>query len=174
MDSQTLRVGAAKVVCSAVVLVAIGLLSVWIGQAWLVASLGSATFIQVLTPHEPSARIWPTAAGQACGIVGGYAGVYAAFAWAAPRFEAGDPLAMRRVLAVLVAVAVTAALQLGLRARCAAGGALALLLALGQETPDWAGLARLAVGVALVTFLGEFARRIVLSIGPPAQGSRAA
>jgi len=84
MLPPALRKAMAQVVLASLVLLLIGLLSVWSGQAWLAPSLASAAFIQILTPETPSARAWPMVAGQACGIAGGYAGVYGALAIAAP------------------------------------------------------------------------------------------
>lgn len=57
---------------------------------------------------------------------------------------------------------VTSVLQRILRATSAAGGATALIVALGAETATADGAARLAAGILLVTLLGEAARWLVL------------
>ena len=152
-----------QVVSAVLVLGVIGLVSIWTQQALLVASLGSAAFIQVLTPDIPSAKIWPMAVGQIAGVAGGFAGVFATAAVSAPPFVHDHPLTWTRLAAAVVAIAVCAALQVSLKAISAAGATLALLLALGSEPPTWSGAARLVAGVALVTALGELARHAVLA-----------
>ena len=145
------------------VLAVIGLLSVWTQQPWLVPSLGSAAFVQTLTPKETSATPWSIGVGQLCGVAGGFLGVYLLGAQAAAPFVSDHALTWVRLGAVVVALAVTVAIQLGLKATSAAGATLALLLSLGAEPPSWASLGALAVGVALVTGLGEIARRTVIA-----------
>lgn len=157
---------AVQVVSAVVVVGVIGLVSIWTGQAVLVASLGSAAFIQLFTPDTPSAKIRPMAVGQFAGVGGGFAGVYIAAAASAPPFLHDHPLTWIRLAASVIAIAVTAMLQIGLKAVSAAGATLALLLSLGSEPPTWTGAARLVIGVALVVALGELARRAVLASEP--------
>lgn len=147
-----------------IVLGLIGLFSVWAHEAWLLPSLASAAFLQTLTPNEPSARPWNTAVGQLAGAVGGFAGVFLTSAWATPTFMGDHPLAMARVAAAVIGVFVAALLQHLLKATSAAGGATALIVAVGAETATAAGVLRLVCGVLLVTTLGEAARRIILAV----------
>jgi hypothetical protein len=116
------------------VLAAIGVVFVWIQQPLLVPSLGSAVFVQVMSPTEPSARPWNTAMGQVIGLVGGMIGIFLAHATTVPNFLSSRPLILIRVLAV----------------------------AIGAETADWSGAGRLLAGILLVTALGEAARQFVL------------
>jgi hypothetical protein len=147
---------------AAIILTVIGAFSLWVQQPLLAASLGSAVFIQTLTPGEKSGRLWPTGIGQLAGVAGGLIGVILAHAEPAPMFMAAQPLVVARVLAACLAVLVTGCLQGVLKAVSPAGAATALILALGMEAPDWLGIVRLMTGIALVTVLGEAARQMLL------------
>lgn len=145
----------------AAAMVAIAALGVGLGEAWLVPSLGSAIFTQALSPEQPSAQPYSVGVGQLLGGAAGMAGVFAAGAGGTPAFM-GDHLVWARVLAVGIAVLLAAAAQILAGARTPAGGATALVVALGAESASWGGAGRLVVGIALVTVLGEAVRRAVL------------
>ena len=146
----------------ATVLGAIGGFSIYVQQPMLVPSLGSAIFLQTMTPEEPAARAWNTGMGQFIGAAAGFAAVFLLSAAWTPHFMGDNPLTMPRVAAAIAAVIVTCLLQRVLRATSAAGGATALIVALGAETATVDGAARLAAGILLVTLLGEAARWLVL------------
>ena len=147
----------------AAVMVVIAALSVWLGECWLVPSLGSAVFTQTLTPHQPGARPYGVGVGQLVGAAAGMVGVFVAGAGDVPAFM-GEHVAWARVLAVGVAVLLGAGVQAALDAKSPAGGATALVVALGAETASWSGAGRLVVGIALVTFLGEMVRQVMLRV----------
>jgi hypothetical protein len=144
------------------VLLIIGAVAVWAQQPFLVPSLASAVFVQTLAPHEPSATIWSASVGQLAGVVGGFVGLFLFAANTAPSFMDGHALTLARVGAAGIGGLVTAGLQLGLRAINPAGGATAIILAVGAESADWAGAGRLLCGISLVTLLGEAARLTLL------------
>ena len=52
-----------KTVLAAAVIGVVALISVWLQQPLLAPSLGSAVFVQVMSPDEPSAHPWNTAVG---------------------------------------------------------------------------------------------------------------
>lgn len=147
------------------VLAIIAALSVLLQQPLLVPSLGSAVFVQVMSPTEPNAKPWNTAVGQFVGVAAGLISVYVAFASTVPIFMGDHPLVWARVLAVVIAVTLTVLGENVLKATSPAGGATAVVLAIGAETGDWAGVGRMALAIVLVTALGEFARRIMLNRG---------
>ena len=151
-----------QVVLAALVLGVIGLVAVWTGQPLLAPSLASAAYAQILTPRTSSATAWSAGAGQIAGLVGGFVGVFASGAFAAPMFMGGHPLVDQRVLAAVIAIVVGAGLQLAIRATCPAGGATAVVVAIGAETASLDGAARMLVAIMLVTALGEAARRVIL------------
>lgn len=146
-----------------VVMVVIGLVAVWTQEPFLVPSLASAAFTQILSPTQPNASPYSVGVGQVIGAIGGFIGVYVAASAAQPLFMSGHPLVYARVLAVFIAILVAVSLQLAAKATSPAGGATALVLSLGLETPTWAGAGRLLVGIVLVTILGEIGRRLVLA-----------
>ena len=156
---------------ASIVLGLIGLLAVWSHEPILVPSLGSALFTQIYDASAPSASPWSIGVGQLAGLAGGFLGVAVAFAAPTPSFMGDHALVYARVLAVLIAVPVAAALQMLLRAVSPAGGATALVIALGAEAADWAGGLRMLVGIAVVTGLGEIARRLVLRSQAEAGGA---
>ena len=149
-------------VLAAIVMGVVALVAVWSREPILVPSLGSAVFTQIFSAREPSATFYSVGIGQVAGVVGGLFGVTIAFAASAPPFMGDHPLVYARVVAVVVAAIVTAALMILLGAVSPAGGATALVLALGAETPDVAGVVRMLVGIAVATGLGEAARLAVL------------
>lgn len=150
-----------QVVILAAVLSIIGVLAVFFQQPWLVPSLGSAVFVQVLTPTVPSARPYHISVGQLIGVLGGFTGVYAAQAVSTPIFTEQHTLVYVRVIAMIISVVVTAALQLTTKAISAAGGTIALLLALGLQAPTLQSLGELIAGILLVTILGEVGRKAI-------------
>ncbi len=145
----------------AAVMVVIAALSAWLGECWLVPSLGSAIFIQALSPEQPNARPYSVGVGQLVGGAAGMAGVFLAGAGDSPAFM-GEHVAWARVLAVGVAMLLGPAAQTLAGAKTPAGAATALVVALGAETASWGGAGRLVMGIALATALGEGVRQGVL------------
>jgi hypothetical protein len=144
------------------VLGAIGAFSLRVQDPMLVPSLGSAIFLQTMTPEQPSARAWNTGMGQLIGAAAGFAAVFLAAAEWTPHFMGKNPLTIARVAAACMAVLLTYVVQRILRATSAAGGATALVVALGAETATEDGAIRLVAGILLVTALGEAARWLIL------------
>ena len=152
-----------QVITVVVVIALIGLISVWTQQPVLVPSLGAAMFIQAFEHKQRSASTYRILVGQLTGVAGAFVGIYLAFAWATPSFMDHHALVYARVLAVCIAVFATAILQLVFKTTSPPGAATALIVALGAETPDWAGTLRLIAGIILVTTLGEIGRRLILA-----------
>jgi CBS-domain-containing membrane protein len=147
---------------AAAVLSLIGAISVLMQQPLIAPSLASAVLVQVMSPTEPSARPWNTVVGQLVGLAAGLTGVYAAFATTTPIFMGSHTLVWARVLAVVIAIALTVVGETILQASSPAGGATAVVLAIGAETANWAGFGRMVLAIALVTALGEIGRRAML------------
>jgi len=159
---------------AAIVLSAIGAIGLAAHDAYLVPSLGSAIFVQVMTPKEPSASLWSTLIGQLVALPAGFIAVYCCGAQAAPSFLSGHPLAADRLLAAAIAVVLTIAAQRALRATSPAGGAVALLLALGTTPSNWHGALLLGIGIVLVTLLGEPCRILILRQDQAVRGEKEA
>jgi hypothetical protein len=154
---------------AAIVLCAIGAIALAAHDAYLVPSLGSAIFVQVMTP-KPSASLWSTLIGQLVALPAGFIAVYSCGAEATAAFLSGHPLAADRLLAVAIAVVLTIAAQRALKATSPAGGAVALLFALDTTPPTGhaalllccSAALLLCVGIVLVTILGEPCRMLIL------------
>jgi hypothetical protein len=149
---------------AALVLGLVGALSIAVGEPLLVPSLGAAILLQVHLPDLPSARAWNTTVGQLCGAACGFAALAALDAAHDPSFSGLHSLTVGRVAATMAAVAGTLLSQALLGAINPAGGATALIVALGSEAATWVGVARLTAAVLLVTALGEGARRLSLRL----------
>ena len=118
----------------------IAALSVLLQEPLLAPSLASAMFVQVMTPGQPTAKPWNTAVGQLVGLAAGLIGVYVSFATTVPMFMGDHPLVWARVLAVVIAVVLKVVGQTVLKAFSPAGGATALVIAIGAEMGlgrDW-------------------------------------
>ena len=145
-----------------IVLTAIAALSWGMQQAWLVPSVAAAAFLQVFSPDQPSAKPYAIAAGQIIGGVAGFIAVLVTATTVAPAFTGDHHLLAGRFAAIVIAVALTSAGQALAKATSPAGSATAVVVASGVETATWLGAGRLLIGIALVTILGEVARRIAL------------
>lgn len=153
---------AAATVLSTAFITLVAAISYWTGNVLLAPSLGAAILTQVATPTIPSAKLWPIAVGQLCGLLGGICGVHLAAAAGLPPFTGAHPPLLPRVAAVAIAMPITGIAMFATRALCPVGGATALVVALGTETANWDGVWRLGAGIALVTALGEGARLAIL------------
>lgn len=146
------------------ILVAIGAFGIWTGYPWLVPSLGSATLLPTMSPQVPTARAWNTCVGQLVALVGGFAGVFAVGAETVPAYDASHSLAWARIAAVAIAVGITVLLQVITASENPAGGATALLVALGTLSASWQSAFILVIGILLVSILAEGARFVILRL----------
>ena len=147
-----------------IVLAVIGAFSLLVEQAWLVPSITAAAFLQVFSPDQTSAKPYAIAVGQIIGGAAGFVGVLVTASSGSPAFTGDHHLGAGRLAAIVIATALTSALQSAAKATSPAGAATAVIVATGVETTTWLGAGRLLVGIALVTILGEIARRLVLRI----------
>jgi CBS-domain-containing membrane protein len=148
------------VLVSTVVMAVIGALGLWAGEAWFFPSLGPTIFLQAVTPDQPGARAWNTLVGHTIGVAAGFAAVYLVGANHAPPSMSADMLTASRVAATALAVGATIGLQYPLRALHPPAAATTMLITLGGFKPGLHTVWLIAAGVALVTLLGESARRL--------------
>jgi hypothetical protein len=146
------------VLLSGLVIAGIGGLGVWAGQPWLFPSLGPTIFLQAVTPNDTSARPWNTVAGHAIGTAAGFLSVFVCGAEVAPLPADAGYVVGSRAAAAALAVALTVAGQLAIRAPHAPAAATTMLIALGGLQPDLRTLVAIAVGVGLIAGLGEVTR----------------
>lgn len=143
---------------SGLVIAGIGGLGTWAGQPWLFPSLGPTIFLQAVTPNDPSARPWNTVVGHAIGAGAGLLALFVCGADHAPLPASAGFVVGSRVAAAALAVALTVAGQLLIRAPHAPAAATTMLIALGGMQPDGRTLVALVVGVGLIAALGEITR----------------
>ncbi len=149
-----------------IVIGGIAALSVVAQEAWLAPSIAAAAFTQLFNPLQPGARPYTIVLGQIVGALAGFAGVYAAHAVNVGKLMGAHDLSWERVAAVAIAVAITAVVQIAVKARSPAGGTTAVVVAVGAEMADWSGAMRLLGGIVLVAVLGEIARQILIRAEP--------
>ena len=142
---------------------AVALFGYWAQAPWLVPSVGASAFIQLLLPEEPAGQAYDTGVGQLVGLVAGSVSVLVTGAAAAPVMSETHEIALVRVGAVALAIVLTAAVQIPLKALSAAGAAVAVLIAAGVASTTWPSFAVVAASIGLVTVLGEIARKILLA-----------
>jgi hypothetical protein len=150
--------GAYPAITAAVVIAAVGALAVLVRQPWLFPSLGPTIFLQVVNPDQPASKPWNTFAGH---FAGAAAAILALLLFGALHDQtavAGGSLTVGRAAASALAVGLTIALQQIAQAQHAPAAATTLLLTLGALQPNGRTALALAVGVGLVTGLGEVAR----------------
>lgn len=142
----------------------VALFGYWVQAPWLIPSVGASAFIQILLPDKPAGQAYDTGVGQLVGMVAGFASVLVTGAAAAPVMSETHEIALVRVGAVVLAVFLTSAVQVPLKALSAAGAAVAVLIAAGVASTSWASLGVIAASIGLVTALGEVARRTLLAV----------
>ena len=153
--------GALAPVAAALVLGLIGVFGMALGVPWLFPSLGPSIAIQAGTPGLPAARPWNVAAGHLIGLGCGIAAVWLTGAAGTPGVTEAHALAGARVAAAVLAVLASMWLQAAAKARHPPAEATTLLFALGALKPDSHTVLTVLGGVALVTVLGEIARRLL-------------
>ena len=131
-------------------------------EAWLAPSLASAAFSQMLHPDDTGSKPINIAAGQIIGVGAGFLGVWLAGAIHAHPLMGDHDLTYGRALAVSLAVLFASTAQSLTGFKTPAGGATALVAAIGIETVTWIGATRMLVGIAIVTVLGEIARQFLV------------
>lgn len=161
---RTPKVMATQTLSAVAVLAIIGALSVVSGLPWLAASLGPSVLTQTYSPEQKLATMRNTFLGQFIGLGAGFAGVYIVGAEAAAVLASGQPLVWARVAAVAVAFALIVPVQQAIKAKHPPAGSTALLLALGFEAPTLHTAWVMAVGITMVTVLGEVARLLVVRV----------
>lgn len=147
-------------VSAAVLTAAVGVTGLWAGMPWLFPSLGPTIFLQVHRPDLASARPWNVLAGHAAGIAGGIVGVLLLAAQDAPPVLSANVLTWPRLWAAVIAMALTLAIQVPIKASHPPAAATALLIALGGFSLTPREITVLVAGVLLVAVLGEGARQL--------------
>ena len=149
-------------VASASAILVAGLLGLAFHRPWLFASLGPSAFQLAEYPEQKSARAYNTIVGHLSGLAMGFAAVAVLGAWDAPKVLSTHHLTAIRVWASVIAIALTSAMILALRASHPPAGSTTLLVSLGSFS-TWADVRVVVIGVAIIAAVGEIFRFVRLS-----------
>lgn len=145
---------------SALLLLISGGIGLLLGQPWLFPSLGPSALLHAYHPSNPAARLYNTIMGHFLGIAAGYVSVFIFHASAVPAVLSTEQLTYQRLAASVLAMFLTVAGQIPLKAFHPPAAATTLLIALGAFKPGLKELQVLVIGVMIVAFIGEFFRRL--------------
>jgi hypothetical protein len=146
---------------AASLVLAVGLIGWAAGKPWILPSIGPTAYLLAYSPAEPASRFWNIVVGHLGGLLAGFAGVWLTNAWMAPNPLLTGGISGDRILASVIALALTLFILSVLRAHHPPAAATTLLVSLG--TFNTFGDARQVVyAVALIASFGEVARRVRL------------
>lgn len=148
---------------SGILMLAPGVLAVVTGQVWLFPSLGPTAFLQAEAPALRMSKLYNTLAGHLVGIVAGYAAIAALGLNGVDSVFVIHQVSAGRMWASVIAVTLTLAGQVIIKAAHAPAAATTLLITMGGFQRKWVDVADLAVGILIVALLGEALRRIRIS-----------
>jgi CBS-domain-containing membrane protein len=150
-----------------VMLLVVGGLALAVGEPLLFPSLGPTVFMQVQMPQQ-QARIWNTVIGHAVGVAVAVLALAATGATHTPPPITTGILSWQRELASALAVGLTIAGQVPLRAVHPPAAATTLLITLGAINPEWRAIAIISAGVILTAALGEAGHFVMTKALPDA------
>ncbi len=149
----------------------VGALGTVARQRWLFPSLGPTAFLQAEYPAHRTARLYHVVAGHGIGLAAGLVAVWLVGASSGSSVLVTHHLTAARTWAAVIAVALTIAGSLVLRASHPPAVSTSMLLALGSFRPTWHDALTIAVGVLVVALAGELLRRARLGNAPGAMPS---
>jgi hypothetical protein len=142
---------------SGALIAVVGAVGLLVGRPWLLPSLGPSAFLAAEMPAHPVTRPWNTVVGHAGGLLAGFAGVLLAGAAGSPSVLGDHVLVAPRVLAAIIAIALTAILGAILAASHPPAAATTLLVALGSIKTLEDSI-NLMAGVVVIAIAGELFR----------------
>lgn len=142
----------------AYVIVVVALLSFWMQQPLIFASLGPTAYEMAAMPRLPSARPYNILVGHLIGVLCGFFALWVTHARYAPQLAPGHPVTWPRIAAVALAATLTALLVIVAHASQPAALATSLLVALGAMQTARAGV-DIMIAVFIVWLAGEPVRR---------------
>lgn len=145
------------------VVLILGAISLAAGKPLLFPSLAPATVTHVNTPHLKTARAWNTVAGQLIGIGAAYLAVWLTGAAGTPAALSAGFLPPARMWASVLGVLIGLLAQVGADAVNPAAASTLLIVTFGGFKPTAGDFWTLVGGVALMSALGEAARRLRLA-----------
>ena len=156
---------------SAGLILLVGVLGLGLNAPLLYPSLGPTAYLLVHDAHHRSARFYDIVAGHFIALASGLLAVHVFGYENAPSiFDPASHLAAMRVVAAVVALALTVMLALWVRASHPPAGATALVIVLCGFHATLQGLLAIIAGIIAMALAGEALRRLKL-IGVPASAS---
>lgn len=119
-------------------------------EAWIAPSLASAVFSQLLHPDDSGSHPINIAVGQVIGVAAGMGAVALAGQIHAPRLLGDHDLVAGRAVAIALAALLASFFQAITGKKTPAGGATALVVAIGIETVTWIGVFRMLMGTSAI------------------------
>jgi hypothetical protein len=156
---------------SAVLIVAVGAMSLATGRPWLFAGLGPTAVMIAASPGHPTTRFHSIVLSHAAAFVCAWLAVLLLGAGGEPTLL-GKAIPVVRVWASALAVGVTALVMPSLRAYHPPAAATALLVTLGAYRVTWKNSFSLLAGVLVVALLGEWFQRVRLAERQAAKARR--
>jgi CBS-domain-containing membrane protein len=133
---------------------------------WLFPSLGPTIAIQSQAPDSAVARPWNVVVGHLIGAAVGFACVHLTGAFRESPVNIAHLLSESRLLAAVLAMVLSMALQHAAKADHPPAQATTLLIVVGALDADLKGAGVLLAGILLIAALGEMVRRAKAT--PPA------
>ncbi|HUO18099.1 MAG TPA: HPP family protein [Verrucomicrobiae bacterium] len=131
----------------------------------LFASLGPTAYELVEKPNTPSAKAYNIIVGHFIALGAGFFALWALHAWNSPKVTVAELVSSRRLWAALLAVVITTAATLALKASQPASLSTSLLVSLGSMQTGRGALA-IIIGVLLLAALGKPLRRYFQPLKP--------
>ena len=147
---------------SAILILAVGSLSLATRQPWLFAALGPTVVLLAANPGHATTRFHAIVVGHLIALSSAWIAVLLMGAGGSQTLLAGSGIAVARVWASAFAIAIMAAVQPSLKAYHPPAAATVLLVTLGVHKPSWNTFLALMGGVLVVAVLGEWFQRIRL------------
>jgi hypothetical protein len=145
-----------------------GLLALLAGRPWLLPSLGPSAVLAGEMPAHPVTRTWNMTVGHVGGLLAGFIGVFLTGSFNDPIVLVDHVLTPGRVLASVIAIALTVLVGALLRASHPPAAATTLLVTLGSLRTATDG-ANLLIGVLVLAILAAMVREIRLHPITPAE-----
>ena len=147
---------------SAVLILAVGSLSLATRQPWLFAALGPTAVLLAANPGHPTTRFHAIVIGHLVALLSAWIAILLMGVGDSQMVLAGSGIAVARVWASALAIALMAAVQPSFKAYHPPAAATVLLVTLGMYRLSWNSFVAMLGGVLVVAILGEWFQRIRL------------
>ena len=148
---------------SAVLILAVGSMSLATGRPWLFAALGPTVVLLAANPGHPTSRFHAIVLGHVVALASAWIAILLMGAGDSRTLLASGGISVARVWASAFAVAMMTAVQPSLKAYHPPAAATVLLVTLGMHRLTWSNAVALVGGVLVVAVLGEWFQRIRLA-----------